>query len=56
MAHIALHLDQIIDGKALRRALTALTALSGGEGSSQPVRAAAVALLRETLEAGRVAA
>jgi [protein-PII] uridylyltransferase len=56
MAHIALHLDRIIDGKALRHALTALTAKTDGDGSSPAVRSAVVALLRETLDGGRAAA
>ncbi len=53
MAHIALHLDRIVDGKALRHALTALTAGTDGDGSSSAIRTAAVSLLRETLENGR---
>ena len=56
MAHIALHLDRIVDGKALRRSLTALTGGTGGDGSSTQVRAGVVALLRDTLEQGRAAA
>ncbi|MCC6204495.1 MAG: nucleotidyltransferase domain-containing protein, partial [Hyphomicrobiales bacterium] len=53
MAQIALHLDRIVDGKALRHALTALTAGTDGDGSSSAIRTAAVSLLRETLENGR---
>ncbi|MCO5073372.1 MAG: [protein-PII] uridylyltransferase [Rhizobiaceae bacterium] len=53
MAHIALHLDEIVDGKALRHALSGLTASTGGDGSSPKVRSNVVALMRETLDKGR---
>jgi [protein-PII] uridylyltransferase len=56
MAKIPLRLDELIDGAALRRDLTALTADTNGDGSGQKVRAAALQILKERRMAGRRAA
>ncbi|WP_187969337.1 [protein-PII] uridylyltransferase [Aquibium microcysteis] len=53
MAKIPLKLDEMIDGTALRRDLTALTAVTGGDGSGPEARSAALHVLRERLTAGR---
>ncbi|MDG4873708.1 [protein-PII] uridylyltransferase [Mesorhizobium sp. WSM4935] len=53
MAKISLKLDEIIDGDALRRDLTALTAASAGDGSSPAVRTAVLQLLKSRLAEGR---
>ncbi|MBW8909908.1 MAG: hypothetical protein JF620_12980 [Mesorhizobium sp.] len=45
MAKISLKLDEIIDGDALRRDMTALTAATAGDGSGPTVRAAVLQLL-----------
>jgi [protein-PII] uridylyltransferase len=54
MAKIPLRLDEIVDGEALRRDLSALT--ERRDGASPPVRGAAVRLLKERLAAGRAVA
>lgn len=51
MARIPLKLDEMIDGNALRRELTALTV--AGDGSGIDTRSAVVQLLRDRLAAGR---
>ncbi len=56
MAKIPLKLNEIIDGEALRRDLTALTAENAGDGSSPEIRKKALLLVRERLDAGRRAA
>jgi [protein-PII] uridylyltransferase len=53
MAKIPLKFDEMIDGNALRRDLTALTAATGGDGSGTETRTAVLQLLRERLGAGR---
>ena len=54
MAKIPLRLDEIVDGDALRRELSALA--EKRDGDSAPVRAASVRLLKEKLVAGRAIA
>lgn len=56
MAKIPLKLNEIIDGEALRRDLTALTGGNAGDGSSPEVRKNALTLIRQRLDAGRAAA
>ncbi len=56
MAKIALKLDELIDGEALRRELTALTAATEGDGSSPAVRTKVLAALKERIAAGRATA
>ena len=53
MAKISLKLDEIIDGDALRRDMTALTAESAGDGAGPAVRAAVLQLLKIRLAEGR---
>ena len=53
MAKLPLRLDELIDGAALRRDLTALTADTQGDGSSPAVRAAVLNLLKQYRAAGR---
>ncbi|WP_027166065.1 [protein-PII] uridylyltransferase [Mesorhizobium sp. WSM3224] len=53
MAKISLKLDEIIDGDALRRDLTALTAASAGDGSSKAARTAVLQLLKGRMADGR---
>jgi [protein-PII] uridylyltransferase len=53
MAKIPLRLEELIDGQALRRDLTALTAATSGDGSPISVRAKVLPLLKETMLAGR---
>ena len=53
MAKIPLKLDELIDGDALRRELTALTEKSGGDGSSAETRAAVLQILKDRIAAGR---
>ena len=53
MAKISLKLDEIIDGDALRRDMTALTAESAGDGAGPAVRAAVLQLLKIRLAGGR---
>jgi len=53
MAKIPLKLDEMIDGNALRRELTAVTAATGGDGSGTDARSAVLQLLRDRLAAGR---
>jgi [protein-PII] uridylyltransferase len=52
----SLQLELIVDGAALRRELTALTAGTGGDGSGPDIRAQALQLLKDRLKAGRQAA
>jgi [protein-PII] uridylyltransferase len=56
MAKIPLKLDELIDGVALRRDLTALTKKVDGDGSSASVRAAVLQMLKDRIAAGRRAA
>jgi [protein-PII] uridylyltransferase len=56
MAKIPLKLEEMVDGEALRRALTALTAETGGDGSSPAVRGKVLQLLKETSAEGRAVA
>jgi [protein-PII] uridylyltransferase len=56
MAKIPLRLDEIVDGEALRRDLSALAKGRDGDGSSPPMPGAKVRLLKERLTAGRAAA
>ncbi len=53
MAKLPLRLDELIDGEALRRDLTALTADTQGDGSSPAVRSAVLNLLKQYRAAGR---
>jgi [protein-PII] uridylyltransferase len=53
MAKISLKLDEIIDGDALRRDMTALTAASAGDGSGPAIRSAVLQLLKVRLAEGR---
>ena len=53
MAKIPLRLEELIDGAALRRDLTALTEAFDGDGSLPDVRVKALQLLKERLAAGR---
>lgn len=53
MAKIPLRLDELIDRAALRGDLAALTAASGGNGSSPAVRMQVLQLLKDRLAAGR---
>jgi [protein-PII] uridylyltransferase len=53
MAKIPLKLDELIDGDALRRELTALAEKSAGDGSSAETRAAALQILKERIADGR---
>ena len=56
MAKIPLRLDEILDVAALRDAVAALTAETGGDGSSPAVRAGLLRLFKERLAEGRAAA
>jgi len=56
MAKIPLKLDEIVDGVALRRQMTELTAATGGDGSSSVVREALLHLLKRQLADGHNAA
>ena len=53
MAKISLKLDELIDGEALRRGMTALTATTAGDGSGQVTRNAVLQLLKGRLVDGR---
>lgn len=53
MAKISLKLDELIDGEALRREMTALTVASAGDGSGQVVRSGVLQLLKGRLAEGR---
>ncbi|RWM27508.1 MAG: [protein-PII] uridylyltransferase [Mesorhizobium sp.] len=53
MAKISLKLDEIIEGDALRRDMTALTAASAGDGSGKATRTAVLQLLKGRLGEGR---
>ena len=52
MAKISLKLDELIDGEALRRDMTALTAATAGDGSGQAARSGVLQLLKGRLAAG----
>ncbi|TGT57525.1 bifunctional uridylyltransferase/uridylyl-removing protein, partial [Mesorhizobium sp. M2E.F.Ca.ET.166.01.1.1] len=52
-AKISLKLDEIIDGDALRRDMTALTVASAGDGSGKATRTAVLQLLKGRLGEGR---
>ena len=52
MAKTSLKLEEMIDGEALRRDLTALTVADSGDGSTPAIRASVLLKLRETLAAG----
>ncbi|PDQ17796.1 [protein-PII] uridylyltransferase [Mesorhizobium sanjuanii] len=56
MAKIALKLDDLIDGEALRRDMTALTAATAGNGAGQAVRSGVLQLLKSRLNEGRTIA
>ncbi len=56
MKNIPLKLEEIIDGAALRRDLTALTADTDNDGSGPAVRAQVLKLLKQRLAEGRDAA
>jgi len=56
MARIPLKLNEIVDGAALRASLAGLAAANGGDGGSQTVRCAVLALLKERMAAGRARA
>ncbi len=56
MAKHPLNLEELIDGEALRRDLTALTAATNGDGSGASVRAAVLKTLKDSRLAGRRAA
>ncbi|RJT42680.1 [protein-PII] uridylyltransferase [Mesorhizobium waimense] len=53
MAKISLKLDELIDGDALRREVTALTAATAGDGSGQAIRGRVLQLLKGRLADGR---
>jgi len=53
MVKIPLKLERIVDGEALRRKLTALTAGTNGDGSGAKVRANAIVLFKQTIAEGR---
>ena len=53
MAKISLKLDELIDGDALRREMTALTAASAGNGAAPGARVDALKLLKGRLTEGR---
>ncbi|TKB10490.1 MAG: [protein-PII] uridylyltransferase [Mesorhizobium sp.] len=53
MAKISLKLDEIIEGDALRRDMTALTRASAGDGSGKATRTAVLQLLKGRLGEGR---
>lgn len=53
MAKISLKLDELIDGEALRREMTALTTATDGDGSGKAARAGALQLLKTRLAEGR---
>ncbi|PZV37467.1 [protein-PII] uridylyltransferase [Mesorhizobium kowhaii] len=56
MAKISLKLDELIDGEALRREMTALTAATAGDGSGQAARSGVLQLLKGRLADGRAIA
>ncbi|RVB24450.1 hypothetical protein ENZ76_09820, partial [Mesorhizobium sp. M7A.F.Ca.CA.002.10.1.1] len=56
MARISLKLDELIDGEALRREMTALTAGTAGDGSGQAARNGVLQLLKGRLADGRAIA
>ena len=53
MAKVPLRLEEIVDGARLRRDVEALTASTGGDGSSPAVRAGLVRLFKDRLAEGR---
>ncbi len=56
MAKISLKLDELIDGEALRREMTALTRATAGDGSGQAARSGVLQLLKGRLADGRAIA
>jgi len=56
MAKISLKLDELIDGEALRREMTALTVATAGDGAGQAARSGVLQLLKGRLADGRVIA
>ena len=56
MARTPLRLDELIDGDALRRRLSGLTAETAGDGSAPALRAAALGVLKDALAEGRAKA
>ncbi|ADV09361.1 [protein-PII] uridylyltransferase [Mesorhizobium ciceri] len=56
MARISLKLDELIDGEALRREMTVLTAGTAGDGSGQAARNGVLQLLKGRLADGRAIA
>ncbi|MER8572906.1 [protein-PII] uridylyltransferase [Mesorhizobium sp. M1338] len=56
MARISLKLDELIDGEALRREMTAQTAAKAGDGSGQAARSGVLQLLKGRLADGRAIA
>ncbi len=56
MAKIPLKLDEIIDGPALRREMSALAVASEGGGAASKTRTAILSLLKETISTGRATA
>ena len=56
MAKTPLKLDQMIDGAALRAALSALTAGTNGDGAGAKVRERVIALLKDHIAEGRTTA
>ncbi|MGO4838086.1 bifunctional uridylyltransferase/uridylyl-removing protein, partial [Rhizobiaceae sp. 2RAB30] len=53
MAKIPLKLEELIDGEALRRDLSALTAATEGDGSDMAIRGQVLQLLKQRLADGR---
>ena len=56
MAKIPLKLEEIVDGDALRRNLSALTEATGGDGTGDKVRAALLRLLKDSISTGKARA
>ncbi|MER9751690.1 [protein-PII] uridylyltransferase [Mesorhizobium sp. M0140] len=56
MARISLKLDELIDGEALRREMTALTSATADDGSGQAARNGVLQLLKGRLAEGRAIA
>jgi [protein-PII] uridylyltransferase len=56
MTKTPLRLEELVDGDALRRELTAFTADTSGDGSGMAVRAKVLAALKESIAAGKRAA
>ncbi|MER9873360.1 [protein-PII] uridylyltransferase [Mesorhizobium sp. M0195] len=56
MARISLKLEELIDGEALRRGMTELTAATAGDGSGKAARSGVLKLLKSRLADGRTVA